>query len=387
VTSRQSVVLESREYTLSPDPRLRPGSLNQSIVSAQLRDEHTLQAPSVEVTAETSFPKLTARSTVEGLAGVVGIPERAVPQLSAVSYDIPFSVRARRYVPFRTVARLPAQPTFPDTFARVDLGVVSLHREPVILRGRVSRAGAAGTVPVSGATVSITGYWVDIPPVLAAPPAMPPNLLSLRPEVYFDRGVAAQIRRRDLTITTDVSQLLSDAPAGVMELRLSNRVGIAAGEILRIDATDSYRTEFVTVAAVSGSSSAEQPAQITLAFAGRLDHRAGAVVERVTPQAPGANNALASAAVPGDASVLTAALAGMAGATTVEIDDGMAPPEYHLVAQFSTTTDADGFYRLPPLNRVGQLELTADDGVSPAVRQTVIPNYELIQNTVDFSLN
>jgi len=71
----------------------------------------------------------------------------------------------------------------------------------------------------------------------------------------------------------------------------------------------------------------------------------------------------------------------------VEIDDGVAPPEYHLVAQFSTTTDADGFYRLPPLNRVGQLELTADDGVAPAVRQTVIPNYELIQNTVDFSLN
>jgi len=209
----------------------------------------------------------------------------------------------------------------------------------------------------------------------------------MRPEVYFDRGVAAQIRRRDFTVTTDVSELLSDAPAGIAEVRLSNRAGIVAGEILRIDATDSYRTEFVTVAAVSGSSSADQPAQITLEFAGRLDHRAGALVERVTPQAPGANNALASAAVPGDATVLTAALAGMAGATTVEIDDGVAPPEYHLVAQFSTTTDADGFYRLPPLNRVGQLELTADDGVSPAVRQTVIPNYELIQNTVDFSLN
>lgn len=387
MTSRQTVVLGSREYTLSPDPRLRPGSLNQSIVSAQLRDEHTLQAPAVEVVAETSFPKLTARSTVDGLAGLVGIPERAVPQLSVVSYDIPFSVRARRYVPFRTVAQLPAQATFPDTFARVDLGIVSLHREPVILRGRVSRPGAGGAVPVAGATVSITGYWLEIPPVLAPPPATPPNLLSLRPEVYFDRGVAAQIRRRDFTVTTDVSELLSDAPAGVMELRLSNRVGIVAGEILRIDATDSYRTEFVTVAAVSGSSSADQPAQITLEFAGRLDHRAGAVVERVTPLAPGANNALASAAVPGDATVLTAALAGIAGATTVEIDDGITPPEYHLVAQFSTTTDADGFYRLPPLNRVGQLELTADDGVSPAVRQTVIPNYELIQNTVDFSLN
>src|SRR5687768_16998300 len=118
MTSRQTVVLGSREYVISPDPRQRPGSLNQSIVSAQLRDEHTGQAPAVEVTAATSFLKLTARSTVEGLAGLVGIPERAVPQLSAVSYDIPFSVSARRYVPFRTVAQVTAQATFPDTFAR-----------------------------------------------------------------------------------------------------------------------------------------------------------------------------------------------------------------------------------------------------------------------------
>jgi len=85
--------------------------------------------------------------------------------------------------------------------------------------------------------------------------------------------------------------------------------------------------------------------------------------------------------------LLTAALAGIAGASTIEIADGIAPPEYHIVSQFSVLTDPGGFYRLPALNRVGQLELAVDDGVNPIVHMIVVPNYELAQNIVNIALN
>jgi hypothetical protein len=85
--------------------------------------------------------------------------------------------------------------------------------------------------------------------------------------------------------------------------------------------------------------------------------------------------------------VLSSALTGIAGATTIEIDDGGPDPEYQTVSLFSVATDAGGFYRLPALNRVGQLELTADDGVNPPVRRIIVPDYELAENLVDIVLS
>jgi hypothetical protein len=387
LTSRQTWTTDDRFYIISPDARLRPGRITQSIVSAEFRDEHTGRAPAVELVAGTRFPKLTPRSTVDGLAGLTGVPERALPFLRTDPYDVDFSVAARRYLPFATNAHFANQPTFSDTFARRDLGVIELHRENVELLGRVVRVSAAGTAPVSGATVRITGYWLRIPTPIAAPPPAAPDLVSLRPGVYLNRSSAtARLRRRDFAVTPDISELLEDAAAGTAQWRLSNRLGIAPGEILRIDAVDPELTEYLTVLSVSGSSVPGQPAEIVLRYPGRVDHRPGARVERMTAGAPGANNALVSDAMPGDVVVLTAGLAGIAGATTVEIDDGGPDPEYHIVSLFSVTTDAGGYYRLPALNRVGQLELTADDGVNPAVHNIVVPNYESAQNIADIVL-
>lgn len=388
MTSRQTYTTGDRFFVISPDPRLRAGRITQSIVSAQFQDEHTGQPPAVELAARTAFPRLTPRSTVDGLAGLTGIPERALPFLRTAPYDVDFRVTGRRYLPYATLAHFINQPTFPDAFARRDLGVIELHRESVELQGRIVRATASGTVPVAGATVSITGYWLRIPTPIGSPPPASPDLVSLQHGVYRERVAAtANIRRRDFAITPDASVLLDDAPAGSASWRLSNRSGLVPGEILRIDPDDPGRAEYLKVLAVTGSSDPTQPAQVTLRYPNRLDHRPGARVEHVTATAPGVNNALISNAIPGDAVALSAGLAGMAGATTIEIDDGGPDPEYHTVSLFSVATDAGGFYRLPALNRVGQLELTADDGVNPAVHIVVVPNYELAQNHVDIVLN
>ena len=213
---------------------------------AHFEDEHTGLPPTAALNAFTVFPHLTARSTIEGIAGLTGIPERALPKLRTDPYDIDFRVTARRYLPFVTAAHFSNQGTFPDTFTPRDLGLVRLHRESVELFGRVVRATAAGNVPVAGVTVSITGYWLLIPTPASAPPATAPNLVSLQPGVYLNRSAAAaRVRRRDFTLTADVSELLDDAPAGLASLRVSNRVGLGPGEILRIEPGDPGRTEYL----------------------------------------------------------------------------------------------------------------------------------------------
>ena len=386
MTSRQTFTSGDRTYTVSLDARLRAGRIPQSIVSAQFLDEHTGLTPSVELTAHTKFPKLTPKSTIDGLAGLSGVPERALPQLRTAPYDVDFAVTASRYLPFEQQVHFINQAGFPDAFAQRDLGIVELHRQSVELRGRVVRQTATGIVPVA-ATVSVTGYWRRIPSATSAPPPAAPDLGSLKPGVYIPRAAAAaQIRRRDFAPTPDVSELLADAPAGVSTWQLSNRAGLAPGQILRIDPGDPERAEYLIVQYVTGSATATQPATVVLQYPGRIDHRPGTRVERITAAAPGPNNALISDAMPGDAVVLAAGLAGLAAATTVEIDDGIAAPEYHTVSLFSVTTGADGFFRLPALNRAGQLQLTVDDGINPAVPVIVVPNYELVQSNMDIVL-
>ena len=163
MTSRQTITFPDRYYVISPDPRLRAGRITQAIVMAHFQDEHTGLPPTAALNAFTAFPRLTARSTTEGIAGLTGIPERALPKLRTDPYDVDFRVTARRYLPFVTAAHFSNQGAFPDTFTPRDLGLVRLHRESVELFGRVVRATAAGNVPVAGVTCKHHG-------ILAADP-------------------------------------------------------------------------------------------------------------------------------------------------------------------------------------------------------------------------
>ena len=104
----------------------------------------------------------------------------------------------------------------------------------------------------------------------------------------------------------------------------------------------------------------------------------------MTPHAPGIDNALIADTVPGDACVLAAALVGMVAGTTVEIHGGGSPAEFHRVFLFAATADADGFYRLPPLNRVAQVRIRVDDGATP-FDAVVTPDYGLYDNIVEFT--
>jgi hypothetical protein len=73
-------------------------------------------------------------------------------------------------------------------------------------------------------------------------------------------------------------------------------------------------------------------------------------------------------------------LAGMIGVSdgVVEIGGGVEPIEYQTATQYTTTSDADGFYRLPPLSRVASVKLQ-----TPALTLVMSPDYGRHDNLVD----
>jgi hypothetical protein len=51
--------------------------------------------------------------------------------------------------------------------------------------------------------------------------------------------------------------------------------------------------------------------------------------------------------------------------TAVEVTGGTAAAEYHWAAVYSITSDPDGYYRLPPVHRIAQIQLHADNAAEP----------------------
>ena len=53
-------------------------------------------------------------------------------------------------------------------------------------------------------------------------------------------------------------------------------------------------------------------------------------------------------------------------------------PEYQTGSLYSTTSDSNGFYRLPPLSRVASVKLQ-----TPALKLVTSPDYGRYDNLVD----
>ncbi len=156
-----------------------------------------------------------------------------------------------------------------------------------------------------------------------------------------------------------------------------------AGHLLQIDEGDPDLIEWQEVAAVTGGSTAEQPARVHLTLPLAFAHRPGAPARRMTRQPPGAAKALARDAIAGDVTVSLADLAGLGAAETVEIEGGGHPLEIHRLRLYTATSAADGYFRWPPLNRVAQLEIEADRGSQPLLRRLIAPDYTAREHVVD----
>lgn len=386
--ARRSTTIGTRRYLVAIDADLPVALRTWAVVKAQIRDELTGAAPEAPVTLHCDNPNLIARVGPEGEAGVAAVPAQALPLLRTNGYPIRLSVRGDGYIADALEVTIPNQPAFPGSFVPFDIGPWELHREPLSIYGRVElRQLLVPDRPVTGATISINRLWMRCPtPALPGPDAMTP--LALSPRCAARRPALSTVVARAMTPSGGPYQLVQDLTPGASQVLLSNTVGLAAGDVLAFDRADLDRVEYLAVAAIPGAAPATAPALVDLRFPCQHLHLALVGVDRVTPQPPGAVNLTAVPAIAGDQTLLLQSpMAGIIANDVVEISGGTAGAEYLIANPAVTITNALGFYRLPPLARVCQLELQADDGVHAAVLQTMLPEYGGPEQRVDFLLH
>jgi hypothetical protein len=386
--NRMTVPLDGESITVSLEDAAPAADRVRAVVGIRLVDEWTGEPPRTRVEPATDYPGLAARSADDGAVALVGVPHTLFPALDTVPYSVGMTIRAAGYVSRSLSVDLPIQPGFPLAFDPRILPDLYLHRLPVTVRGRTVLSAAGTTAPIAGAAVRVTGIWRTPPPAHASVPAGPPNLAFLDPPVYAERAAAAGILRRcDLTpVLVADKRLLRACSAGESSVRISDRINLSPGDVLQLDGDRPDRAEHIAIDSLAGGSTPDQEATAALAHPAARPHRRGAVVRRVTAAPPGAANPLADDAIPGDGTVFCAGLSGLAGAPFARLEGGSAAAEYHAVRLYAAASDADGYYRLPPIARAAWLEIEAADGVHTPVKRTVSPDYERSEWIVDFVL-
>ena len=385
---RRTVEVEGRRYLFSADDQPPLGDRFWALARLRVLDELTGEPPAGPISLESGTPLAAPRIASDGLVGLVGFPRGIFPALATQPYTMPLMVRVEGYVPQQVAVTVPQEPAFPQAFAPPPLLTLPLHREPVVITGRTVQALSTTTTPLAGATVRVTGIWRTPPPASVVVPPELPNLVSLQPPLYARRdALVGRLRHRDLQPSVgDDKVLLDDTPSGVNAIRLSNRQNLGLGDILLIDATRPDLAEFLAIQTIVGASTVAQPARITLDFPLAYAHRRNALVLRVNPQPfgpPGRD--FAQDGLAGDTCVFLQDLAGLAGAREVRITGGPSLPEEHRVRHFSVSSDADGFYRLPPLSRVAQLVIRAESAPLTPVQREFRPDYTRRENRMDFT--
>jgi FAD/FMN-containing dehydrogenase len=149
-----------------------------------------------------------------------------------------------------------------------------------------------------------------------------------------------------------------------------------------IDADDPEAAEYQTVSTITPPGIPAEPARLTLEVPLARAHAQGCRVARMNPGAlPPPTRTLASPAERGDRCLFLDAPLGSPPAT-LRITGGT--DEFQAFAPLSVQTDADGYFRFPPLHRMARIALTVDDGggnVLPPIE--VDPDYGEAEQRVD----
>ena len=383
MTTRTVLAGETSWYFSPEVPPPTVADRSQAILRLRLVDETTGLPPVLAVAAATTLPGATARASDGGLVGVVGQPSVAFYAPTIATARVDLTVTAAGFLAITLDEAVGAQPGYPDAFAAMDLGDVMLHRAPTWLSGRmVSRS----TGPLSGGTVRVSGVWARMQHPAAA--AAAPDAMPCYAGIYADRDTSATMARRNFTPSAATKSLLLPGVAGDITLRLSDSVGIAAGDVVAVEPGDPERLEYIGIHSIAAGSSADQPATLTLDFPLRRDHREGAVVTRAIAGAGGPTNPLSLAARRGDASVWTTSLGGIGASTSaIEITGGGVglQPEYQPSARYQTSSGTEGDYALPPIHRVAAVELTATHASQPnPLKQIVVLGWGQTTVITDF---
>lgn len=245
-----------------------------------------------------------------------------------------------------------------------------------------------GLVPVEGADVAVSGIWRTLPEVVDQKAVMP-NVVSLHPPLYQDRGEGTPCKMGKLkSIEKDRKVLLEHASQGATKLRLSNVNNLKSSSLVRIDGNRPDKAEVVAIAAIEPTTAANQAGWVTVDWPLTWEHPAQAMIERLESEWRGITHTVRLEGHKGESCVFLDSIDDLATDAYVKIGKGSGkiPVEYHRLALFSTKSQEDGRYQFPLLQRVARLTITANKGESKNKEQTWQPDYSLLFNQVDIVL-
>jgi hypothetical protein len=388
--SRRNIQLGNRIVIFSPDDPVPLANRIQALLKLRITDELTARPPESTINLRVEQRDYTPRVAGDGIAGLVGIPQQVIPRLNAQNYPVDLTVSVGGYLTRELHEEIPQDPGFPLHFGARQIDV-SLHREPLTISGRTVQVTGSTSTSLPGAEVSVTGIWRVAPPADAIVPPDAPNLISLRPPLYMDRPATTQILQPTnlAAVAVGDKKLVNDVSPGIDSIQLSDCQGLAAGGVLKIDVDQPDLIEFIEIKSVPLTSAPDQPTLITLNQKLMQAHRRDAVVKVTFPQPPGIPHPVTVDATMDDTCILLDNLVGLATGQTVQITGAAGKDEFHEVSMFSVLSDADGFYRLPPLSRVAQLEIHAKKtvGIQTFEVTTIFrPDYRPRENRLDLTL-
>jgi hypothetical protein len=373
----RDLIVDAQRFKFCPEDPIAATNHTQAVVLGRFLDELTGREMSADISVTTDVLGLTPKIGFGGIAGLVGRPGRLYPSLGVVPVSINMTVSATRFVTRQLESTLLA--AIPE-----DLGDVMMHRQAVVLRGRVVRAGGVPRLPLAGVSIWIDGIWRMFPPADVDPLTVieAPNLVSLQPGLYAERFSGIDVlRRRNVTFAAGEEKLLTrPAIMGERTIRISDRLNLNPGDLLAIDSNQPDIMEYIVVAAIDLTSTDDQPATITLNFPLAFDHAEETVVVRSILQPPGNSNGVVRDGIPNDQTVFLSALTDLTVSAIVEIT-GSGDPEYQTMSLYQAASDAEGYFRLPPISRVAQLMLHAERADLPHDMDILLnSNYDYFEN-------
>ncbi len=247
---RRVVMHNQVNYTITPDDAVPVTDRFQAIVKARLKDEITDNAPVAQARITNIVPGLVPKYVPNGLIGCSGIPASLFPLLSLQNYPVSFDIEVPGYLPLSFQSIIGPQPTFPASFTPLEVPDedLVLHREPVVICGRVMEGNEVTIAPLSSAEVMITGIWrLQSDPDGMTPPEDMMMLYTL-PSLYFDHAAgSATVESSNIERTVNDKVLTDIALAGTRQIELSDRNHIGTGYRIAIHDADPARTEYRTI--------------------------------------------------------------------------------------------------------------------------------------------
>jgi hypothetical protein len=111
-------------------------------------------------------------------------------------------------------------------------------------------------------------------------------------------------------------------------------------------------------------------------------HLAGARVQRLLPAAPAPAASLRDASEAGDRCIFVDDATGLDATGWVRLGTG-APDDHLQATAVHAVSDANGYFRLPPLHRMAALALSATAPASTPVTVSFQPDYSQRENWLD----